>query len=47
MSFAFNTIELDGVEHLYLQSNDIMFVIEDYEEVEEIAIVAPNSELIS
>ena len=46
-SFAFNTIELDGVEHLYLQSNDIMFVIEDYEEIEEIAIVAPKSELIS
>lgn len=46
-SFAFNTIALDGIEHLYLQSNDIMFVIEDYEEIEDIAVVSPKSELIS
>lgn len=46
-SFAFNTIELDGVEHLYLQSNDIMFVIEDYEMVDEMAVIAPENKLIS
>jgi hypothetical protein len=46
-SVTYNTLELDGVEHLFLQSNDIMFVIEDYEEIEEIAVVAPKSELIS
>lgn len=46
-SYAYNTITLDGVEHLYLQVNDIVFVIEDYEEVEEMTIDAPENKIIS
>ena len=35
VSYAFNTIELDGKEHLFLHTNDILFVIEDFEEINE------------
>lgn len=35
VSYALNTIMLDGVEHLFLQNNDIAFIIEDHEFVEE------------
>lgn len=31
MSYNFPTIVLDGVEHLVLQNNDIEFIIEDYD----------------
>lgn len=32
VSYAFNTIQLNGKEHLFLHSNDILFVIEDFDE---------------
>ena len=38
VSYAFNTIPLDGVEHLFLYANDIQFVIEDHEMVEDMEI---------
>lgn len=46
MSYNFNTIILDGKEYLYVQYNDVVFVVEDYEEVED-TLVTPTKTLIS
>lgn len=35
LTYNFNTIELDGKNCLMLRSNDIDFIIEDYEDVED------------
>lgn len=35
VSYALNTIPLDGKEHLFIHTNDILFVIEDAEEIDD------------
>lgn len=49
VSYALNTILLDNVEHLVLQSNDIAFVIEEHEFVEEDtpALITGSKNIIS
>lgn len=47
VSYAFNTIPLDGVEHLFLYANDIQFVIEDHEMVEDMEIITTQKEVVS
>lgn len=47
VSYAFNTIQLEDKEHLFLHTNDILFVIEDAEEVEETTVISTKKELIS
>lgn len=47
VSYAFNTIPLDGKEHLFIYSNDILFVIEDHEMVEDMEIITTQKEVVS
>lgn len=47
ISYAFNTIPLDGVEHLFLYANDIQFVIEEHEMVEDMEIITTQKEVVS
>lgn len=49
VSYAFNTIPLDGKEHLFLHTNDILFVIEDSEEIEdnEKELITTKKEVVS
>lgn len=47
VSYAFNTIPLDGKEHLFIYANDILFVIEDHEMVEEMEIITTQKEVVS
>lgn len=47
VSYAFNTIPLDGIEHLFLYANDIQFVIEDHEMVEDMEIITTQKEVVS
>lgn len=47
VSYAFNTIPLDGVGHLFLYANDIQFVIEEHEMVEDMEIITTQKEVVS
>lgn len=47
VSYAFNTIPLDGKEHLFIYANDILFVIEDHEMVEDMEIITTQKEVVS
>lgn len=47
VSYAFNTIPLDGKEHLFIYSNDILFIIEDHEMVEDMEIITTQKEVVS
>lgn len=47
VSYEFNTIPLDGVEHLFIHTNDILFVIEDHEMVEDLEIITTQKEVVS
>lgn len=47
VSYAFNTIPLDGIEHLFLYTNDIQFVIEEHEMVEDMEIITTQKEVVS
>ena len=46
VTYDIPVIQLDGVDHLYLQDRDIDFVVEDYEEVESSNIVLPEKKII-
>lgn len=45
-SYAFNTIKIDGKECLFLHSNDILFIIDDAEEVDEEVVITTDKELV-
>jgi co-chaperonin GroES (HSP10) len=47
VSYEFNSIVIDNKEHLFLHTNDILFVIEDYEEVEEVELITTSKEVVS
>lgn len=47
VSYEFNSIVIDDKEHLFLHTNDILFVIEDYEEVEEVELITTSKEVVS
>lgn len=46
VGFNFPTVELSGVEHLYLQERDIEFIVEEYEEEKPSNILHPNKSII-
>lgn len=47
VSYNFNTIVLNDQECLYLQYNDVVFVVEDSEEIDDKEIIAPSKTIIS
>lgn len=46
VSCNFNTIKIDGVEHLYLYERDIAYIINEYEEVDTSEIIKPFKGLV-
>lgn len=46
VGYRFNVIELDGIPHLLLTNQDILYVIEEYEDVTTSNIYIPGTELI-
>lgn len=47
VSYEFNSIVIDDKEHLFLHTNDILFVIEDFEEVEDSQLITTKKEVVS
>lgn len=46
LGYDFPTVELDGVEHLFLKEDDIVYVVEEYEEEKDSQIIVPSVEVI-
>ena len=49
LSYSFDYVDIDGTPHLMLEDRDIDYVIEDYEEVDNVinsALITPSSSLI-
>lgn len=47
VSYEFNSIVIDDKEHLFLHTNDVLFVIEDFEEVEDSQLITTKKEVVS
>lgn len=49
VGYRFNVIELEGVPHLLLQNNDIVYVVEEWEEDQkwDAALVMPDSSILT
>lgn len=47
MSYNFNIVKLDGVDHLLITDQDIDFVIEDFDEVQSSGIIVPQTKIIT
>ena len=46
LGYEIPTVELDGIEHLFIQERDIEYIVEEYEEDKESPLLIPDNTII-
>lgn len=46
LGYEIPTVELDGIEHLFIQERDIEYIVEEYEEEEKSSLLIPDNTII-
>lgn len=47
LSYNFNVVKMDGVDYLLITDQDIDFIIEEYEEVQNSNLILPKTKIIT
>lgn len=47
VSYNFNVVKMDGIDYLLITDQDVDFVIEEYEEVQDSSLILPRKKIIT